>query len=171
MAWVDWSGFGPLPSPPKDIMNWLAPNITNTNISPATITFSSSNPDAVASGSSTATVQWRIRSSSLGQPWTLQISADTSTLTSCGTVPASAVRATCNSVSITGNNPGTGACGGAVALSTAPQTIASGAQGSGAFNHNYTVIVSFTFTDQWIYKGAIAPTCSLGTTYTITATP
>ena len=144
-----------------------ATSISGPTITPTTITFSSPDPDASpVNGSSTATIVWSNSGGSANVGWTLGVQANSSAMVLCGSVPVSAVRVQCNSVSSTGTGNPIGNCAnGALALTTSPQTIASGnRQGNPG---NFSVVLTFTFTDSWKYPANSS--CSLNLTYTITA--
>ena len=136
--------------------------ISNTTITPASITFSATDPTnrPVVSGSSAAVVSWTTTGSFFGT-WNLAVSAPAS-FTSCPTIPISAVTVSCGSV--TGGTGG--ACGGSSALSTAGVQMASGTQGL-LLAANYSVNLNFTLQDSWKYIASSS--CSLTLTYTITA--
>jgi hypothetical protein len=148
-----------------------ATSITTMTATPATISFSSTDPDlGPVAGSSSATIVIALKGQSVANTWTLGISAGAATFTGCATVPASAVTATCSSVVVsgtTGPTPGTGACGSAVGLSTTSTTVASGKEGSN--KDTYTATINFTLTDSWQYIAATSPTCPLTLTYSVNA--
>src|SRR5437763_15629447 len=105
---------------------FAATTITGPTISPSTITFSSPNPDVTpANGSSTATIQWSMQ----GNPtalFSLTVQATSSSMTGCAAVPVSAIQVQCTAFT-TGATGASGGCSsGSFALSTSPQTIASG---------------------------------------------
>ncbi len=141
----------------------LASTITGLTITPSTISFSSSDPDLSANGSSSSTVRWTMGGNPFGG-WSMTIRATSPTLTGCPSVPVSAIRVQCTSVSpqLVGN----GSCGGAINLSTTGQTVASGTwQGLGI---GATVATfSFVFTDAWRYPASSS--CSIQLNYTITS--
>ncbi len=132
---------------------------------PATISFSATDPDlGSAAGSATSTVTWSILNGRDNkQTWTLTAQAGGASFTGCATIPASAVTVTCASTSVTGGG-GTGSCSGPVALSTSPQQVAGGLEGN-----DYTVTLNFRLTDRWRYVAATAPSCTLTLTYTVNA--
>jgi hypothetical protein len=140
--------------------------ITLPSTSPTTITFIASNPDTpTVSGSPAATVSFLTSGGSNGSTWNVQVQATTANFGSCpSAVPASQVRATCTSATVSGG-AGSGTCAGAFNLSTALQTVASGTESPGN-NRTYTVTLSFTFTDSWSF---IPASCTLGLSYFITA--
>jgi|SRR5208282_2356413 len=147
-----------------------ATSVTTMTATPATINFSATDPDlGSVTGSSAATVTISLKGQSIANNWTLGIKAGAATFTGCATVPASAVTATCSSVVVSGTTgiAGTGACGGAVGLSTTSTTVASGKEGSA--KDTYTVTINFTLTDSWQYIAATAPTCPLTLTYSLNA--
>jgi hypothetical protein len=146
---------------------FAATTVTGPTITPSTITFSSPNPDATpTNGSSTATIQWNMQ----GNPtnlFTLTVQASSSSMTGCPAVPVSAIQVQCTSFT-SGAQGASGACNsGSFALSTSPQTIASGAKQGNGQSGGTTVIASFTFTDAWKYPASSS--CSLQLTYTVNA--
>ena len=131
--------------------------------SPSTISFTATDPDAGPyAGSSAATVSWTTSSGSTGNTWSLSVQASAATFASCGTVPTSAVKATCTGVA--GGSAGT--CGAAVNLSTSAQQVANGNEASGA-GKAYSVTLNFSLADSWSYIANSS--CSLTLTYTVTA--
>ena len=146
---------------------FAATTVTGPTISPWTITFSSPNPDAgPVNGSSTATVQWSMH----GNPtalWSLTVQATSSSMTGCGAVPVSAIQVQCTSLT-SGATGASGSCSsGSFALSTSPQTIASGAKQGNGNSGSTVATVAFTFTDAWKYPASSS--CSLQLTYTVNA--
>jgi len=141
----------------------MATTLSAVTASPATISFTATDPDAGPyAGSSSATVSWSTSGGSVGSTWTLKVQASAATFASCGTVPTSAVKATCTGVA--GGSAGT--CGGAVNLSTSAQQVASGNEASGA-GKAYSVTLNFTLADSWSYIAKSS--CTLTLTYTVTA--
>ena len=142
-----------------------AGNFTLT-VSPATISFSATNPGTapVVAGSSPATASWSVLS--VGSTWNLQVQATSPTFANCSTVPVSAVTVTCSSVSVTGIG-GSGTCSGAFPLSTGMQTVASGSEG--LLSMDYSVTISFTLADNWKYIAEMSPACTLSLNYLATA--
>jgi hypothetical protein len=144
----------------------VAPRATihNAAAAPATISFTATDPDLGSFlGSSPATLSWATPDGNRQNPWTLKVAASTPSFTSCSTVPASAVRVSCSSVS-SGTN---GQCGPAFQLSTALNQIASGLQGNG--NESYSVTITFTLADSWRYVAEQSPPCTISLSYTIDA--
>ena len=138
-----------------------AGNFTLT-VSPATITFSATNPTSlpVVSGSSTAAASWTSLSS--GNNWSLTVQATSTSFTNCPTVPVSAVTVTCSAASVTGLG-GSAACAGAFPLSTGTQTVASGSEG--ILSWGYSVTITFTLADSWKYIAEMSPACTISLTY------
>jgi hypothetical protein len=146
----------------------LAANFT-LNVSPATITFTTTNNPTtgpVVSGSVPATLTWSAASLFDNSNWTLTVQAAAPTFSNCPFVPVSAVTATCSSASI-GGWGGTANCAGAFPLSTAPQTVAGGSVG-GLISFNYSVTITFTLADSWKYIAEQNPACSLSLSYLAT---
>lgn len=141
-----------------------AGNFTPT-ATPATITFSATNPATapVVAGSSTATVAWSVFSG--GNNWNLNVQASAPTFTNCPTVPISAVKVSCATATI-GSIMGAGSatCAAPFQLSTAPLQVAGGAEGT--FSYNYSVTLNFTLADSWKYIAETSPQCTLSLTYT-----
>jgi hypothetical protein len=129
--------------------------------SPATITFTASNPDTTpsVSGSGPVTLTWGTTGGLASNTWQLSVSAPAS-FSTCSNLPASAVTATCTT--ITG---GAGTCGGPVPLSTTGIQVASGNEQPG--NRDYSVVLTFTLADSWTYLPSTT-SCSLTLTYTVT---
>jgi hypothetical protein len=132
-------------------------------VSPATISFSATNPGTlpVVAGSAAATASWTALGS--GNTWTLTVQAASPTFSNCSTVPISAVTVSCSSVSVVGLG-GSGTCAGSFPLSTTPQTVASGSEG--LVSLTYSVTISFTLNDSWKYIAETSPACTLSLTYT-----
>ena len=160
-AWVMDRYRPPVPRLRREDLPYLGgANLQIFTVSPATVSFTSSDPDASATSPS-ATVFLSFSGSSSGKAWTLQVRTGASTLTNCPTVPLSAVSAMCTGVTPTGSGSPTGGCAASVPLSTSYQTIASGIQGSGT--DTYTINLTYNFTDAWQYPGANS--CSVALTY------
>jgi hypothetical protein len=150
------------PAPVATTPRPRATSITNAAATPATVTFTATNPDTTPSvtGSAAVAVTWQTPGNFLGS-WNLQVSAP-STFGSCSTVPASAVTVTCGSVSGGFN----GSCGTATTLSATPTQIANGIEGFFTTT-SYTVSLTFTLQDSWKYIASSS--CSLSVSYLITA--
>jgi hypothetical protein len=134
----------------------------NVSVSPQTVTFRSTDPDATPVAAA-STVSWTVW---LGSgAWSLSVRANSPTLTNCPSVPVSAIRVRCVSVSVGGIPAGSGSCAQPFALSTTAQTVASGTQGR--LVAGYNISLSYEFTDSWRYRGATAPPCSLTLTHSI----
>lgn len=140
----------------------LAGPVLNMTATPSTISFQATNPDSPSDpGSSAATVTWNANGGN-NKSWSLTVRSYSSAFTGCATVPVSAVTVSCSSATITGN--GTGTCSAPFALSTTPQQLVSGREGSN--NASYTITLTFTLTDSWRYIAKLSPQCSLALTYT-----
>lgn len=148
---------------PMGVVPNAGANFTLT-VSPATISFSATNPGTVpvVSGSSTVKATWTAQGSGGTNTWTLTVRAAASTFTNCATVPVSAVTVSCSAASISGG--GTAGCGGSFPLSTTAQTVASGTDSN--VNRNYSVTLNFTLADSWSYIAETSPACTLSLTYT-----
>jgi len=129
---------------------------------PATVSFSPTTPDS--SGTVPVALSWQITGGSNTKTWNITVAAGGSTLTNCTTIPASAITVICSSSSVSGG--GTGACSGSFPLSTTPQQFAGGQQATGTAN--YSVNVTYQFTDAWKYQATGAPTCQLNLSYLVT---
>jgi len=132
------------------------------NVSPATITFSATNPDQAPmdAGSAPASITWENLDFNQGN-WSLTVQATSAGFANCPTVPVSAVTVSCASAST--NSGGSGACAAPFALSTSAQTVASGSQ---AFlTYSYSVSINFTLADSWKYIAETSPSCSLSLSY------
>jgi hypothetical protein len=139
--------------------------ISGAAAAPSTINFTATDPDLGSfSGSSAATVSWNTTNGLLINTWTLSVAAAAASFTTCATVPASAVKVTCSSV--TGGTGGT--CGAAFQLSTTSHQIASGSEATLATSP-YSVVINFSLADSWRYIAEQAPSCTLSLSYTINA--
>ena len=135
------------------------------SVSPGTITFTASNPDAGSvAGSAPATINWLVSAGSHLQSWSISLQAATSTFANCPTIPISAVQVRCSTASVSGGG-GSGTCGGSFPLSTTLQQSAAGAQGDNS--NSYTVLLNFTLAENWRY--AVNSSCTLTITYSVTA--
>ncbi len=147
-----------------DLPPIYAATLSTITATPATISFSATDPDlGSVAGSTTSTVTWSLTGGNKNQSWTLTVQAGGASFTGCATAPAAAVTVTCASASVSGGN-GTGSCNGPFTLSTSPQQVAGGFEGQ-----NYTVTINFTLTDRWRYIAATTPSCTLTLTYTVNA--
>jgi len=137
------------------------------SVIPATVTFQSSDPDAGAVAGTPVTVSWHYTDGWHKSSWSIRVRANSSTLTNCRAIPASAIRVSCQSVTIRGGAPGTGsgACSPPFQLGTVDQQVAGGLQQQ--HDADYTVNIIFSFQDSWRYQGAVNPACALELTYTV----
>jgi len=153
----------PLVSTPKPM---ASANFT-LNVSPATITFTTSNNPGttpLVAGSAPASVTWSAFSIFDNNNWTLTVQSNSPAFANCPQVPISAVTVTCSAATVSGIG-GSAACSAAFPLSTAPQRVAGGVVGS-LFSYNYSVTINFTLADSWKYIAETNPACSLSLTYT-----
>jgi len=136
-------------------------------VTPATVTFQSSDPDAGTVAGTPVTVTWRYTDGWHKSDWSIRVRANSPTLANCGSIPASAIRVSCQLVTIQGGAPGTGSgvCSQPFQLGTVDQQIAGGLQRQ--HDADYTVNIVFSFQDSWKYQGAINPACALELTYTV----
>jgi hypothetical protein len=138
--------------------------ISGQAVTPSTISFTATDPDLGSfSGSSPATVSWNTSGNIISNTWTLSVAASVANFTSCATVPATAIKVTCGSVS--GGTGGT--CAAAFQLSTTSRQIASGSES--ILNGSYSVNITFALADSWRYVAEQSPPCTLGLSYTINA--
>lgn len=129
---------------------------------PSTVSFSPTTPESA--GTVSVALSWQITGGSSTKTWNITVAASSGTLTNCTTIPASAIQVICTASSVSGG--GTGACGGSFPLSTTPQQFAGGQQATGTAN--YSVNVTYQFTDAWKYQATGAPTCQLTLSYLVT---
>ncbi len=143
---------------------FAASEIRNISVSPSTLAFTSSNPNAT--DTKQAILLFRIHAGK-DKAWDVKVSASSATLVNCPLVPTSSITVQCASVGIVGGgNIGTGACASQFSLSTTPTTTAAGITGDG--DQDYTIPIDFIFADKWKYPGATSA-CTLTATYTINA--
>jgi len=141
-----------------------AATVNSYSVSPATVTFNMTDPDAgLVTGSPTATVAISITGGAPSRNWTQYVQANSSSFSGCTAIPASAVTVTCTSVTLNnvGGSPGSGSCSGAFALSTSATQVAGGKEGTKT--DNFTISISFTLADSWQF---IPNLCPLTLTYT-----
>src|SRR5260221_9946720 len=127
-----------------------AATVNSYTVSPATITFNMTDPDAgLVTGSPAGSVVLSISNGAASRNWIQYVQANSSTFTGCTAIPASAVTVTCNSVTLNnvGGSPGTGAFGAPFALSTTATQVAGGREGTKT--DNFTISISFTLADSW----------------------
>lgn len=139
-------------------------SIVSFTTSPSSVSFAAVDP-AASPAPVSVSAQWRLSGASF-QPWSLTVQSASATVGNCPKVPVSAFRAACVAV----ENPagGSGGCsGGTLTLTTSPQTLASGTEGSKSSRTTVTLQVSFV--DSWRYPGALSPGCSLNLTYVLNA--
>ena len=156
----------PAPVTSKPRVATVAPRATASitlSVTPATISFQATDPDSPADpGSSAAVVKWTSNSTVLRQ-WSLSVQPSATSFQGCPTVPVSAVTVTCTQAT-NATLFGNGACSAPAALTTSPQTVASGNEGLGS--GAYEVDLTFTLTDSWKYIANSSPQCTLTVTYT-----
>jgi hypothetical protein len=135
------------------------------SVSPATITFTATNPDSapVDLGNAGAWVSWQSRVGKAGS-WSLTVQAGSPGFSNCPAIPISAVTVFCASAAT--NTGRSGNCSPPFALSTSPQVVARGNQGTTTFS--YAVTLSFTLADNWKYTAETSPSCSLSLSYAAT---
>ena len=142
--------------------------IHQATATPAIVTFFANDPDApFVPASVSATINFRTTGGSPAKAWSLEVqAAGGPNLASCpSTVPINRITAAC--VSATADDGGTGSCNAPFTLSTSPQVVASGVEGTGNATP-YVVIINFTFQDSWRYIATNTP-CSVSLTYRIIA--
>jgi hypothetical protein len=135
----------------------------SVTVAPATVTFNATNPTSApaVAGSGLTTVTFPDPNSTAGN-WSLSVNALAASFTNCGSVPVSAVQVICATAAAT--HAGTGTCKGSFALSTSPQTVATGTvtNNSGSVS---TITLNFTLADSWKYIASTASSCSLSLIY------
>jgi len=130
--------------------------ITGGSYNPATVTFTSSNPDLSVAGIPTSSAIF----STAGNPASLHIYAVAASpnFTGCNAPPAGAVRVTCSGASgvtcVASNTPLTNTGNGITVVT------GSGNKTNASFNVNYT------FQDAWNYQVGAACTLNVQFTYT-----
>jgi hypothetical protein len=142
--------------------------IHNASATPAIVTFFANDPDLpFVPASISATINFRTTGGSPTKAWSLEVqAAGGPNLASCpSTVPINRITAAC--VSATSDNGGTGSCNAPFTLSSSPQVVASGIEGTGNAVP-YIIIINFTFQDSWRYIATNTP-CSVSLTYRIIA--
>ena len=140
-------------------------NISSFTVAPASISFTTSNPDAGQVSISGSTI---ISHASSGgdsnKALTINIKANTANFTNCATVPVSAIQVASCSAVVTSS--GSGTCLAApFSLTTGDQALVTGKQPAGSGTS--TTTITFTVAESWRYIGAISPLCTLSLTYTI----
>ena len=139
--------------------------IQSFTVTPGALSFTALNPDTggPAPQASTVVVVFNGRPSG---SWVLYVQAESANLENCGTVPVSAVEVRCVTASLAGNGPGNAACNSsALSLSSSPQMVAQGRQGNRL--STMTVGLQLGFADQWRYRAALSPACSVFLRYTV----
>lgn len=147
------------------VLLWAATSLGPITATPPTVSFRSSDPDAGPVAGTPVTVTWTAYGGSRNRTWNITVRANSSTLSNCATVPSSAIRARCTSATVTSG--GSGSCSQAFPLGISGQQVAGGNEGQQT--GDYTVNITYEFTDSWKYKGATSPACSLNLTYVVTA--
>lgn len=150
------------------IVRPLAITTVIVSATPATISFTGTNPaTAQLVPGSPAAVTWSYKGSKRNT-WNLTVSGGGSTtFGSCTTVPISAVTVTCASASQAGNGQGTAVCSAPFQLSNGATQVAGGTEDNGSTTI-YTVNLTFTLKDSWQYMVTTGQTCSLTLTYDAT---
>jgi hypothetical protein len=136
-------------------------SVYTVTVTPGSVSFSATDPDLGAvTANPPTTVSWQ-NSGNKNRTWSLRVASLSSGFGNCPNLPVSAVTVQCTGVSVGG--AATGACGPAIALSTTPQTVASG-QESGP-TVTYTVTLNLSLTESWRYIAHTNPSCSLSLIY------
>lgn len=147
-----------------------ATRIHENSITPAIINFVSADPDSgTVLGSSAGTVFFRTTGGSNLRSWTVRVQSTSGSLfAGCpSSIPVNKVTITCTSA--TAGSDGTGSCGSPITLSTSPQLIASGTEGTGnSTPYNVTYTASLSITDSWSYI-ATTTGCTVNLSYEIVA--
>jgi hypothetical protein len=151
------------------ILLWLVTagqgQIHSFTVTPSTLSFVATDPDngGPAPQSSVAGVLFR---GSPSRYWTLHVQAESGSLNNCGGIPASALVLRCLSARFSGAGPGNASCNASpVQLSTAPQLVAQGRQGT--LLNRLTVEMQVSFVDSWRYPGAQAHACTVSLRYIV----
>ena len=143
-----------------------ATQIHNQAATPATITFTGTDPDS-PNLTVPVTVSFRTTSGSNSKTWSISVQATSgANMNSCpSTIPINKIQVSC--VSAASDNGGTAACAAPFNLSTGLQTIASGNEGTGNAVP-YTMAVNFALQDSWRYIATNSP-CTVTLNYQIIA--
>lgn len=139
--------------------------IQSFTVTPGALSFTAVDPDTggPAPQSSQAVVRF---SGSPSRYWTMSVQAEAASLENCGGVPASAIEVRCQSATLVGAGPGNAACNSsAIPLSTTPQVVAQGRQGTQT--NTLTVALQVSFADRWSYPATEAAACSIQLRYTV----
>lgn len=129
--------------------------VSNFSVTPASVTFTSSNPDGSVNGSVTTQVQFR--TSANPAHFTVYAQAAAATFSGCNNPPAGSIRAACSApIGVT--------CSASSALTNSGNGTVV-ATGNG--NHNPAQFsVTYTFTDGWNFQ--VGASCSLTVQYVYT---
>jgi hypothetical protein len=129
--------------------------VSNSSVTPASVTFTSSNPDGSVNGSATTTVQFRTTNSPAH--FTVYAQASAASFSGCNNPPAGSIAAACSA-------PTGVTCAAAGALTNSGNGTVV-ATGNG--NHNPARFnVTYTFTDGWNFQ--VGASCSLTVQYVYT---
>ena len=146
-----------------------ATQIHTISATPATILFAANDPDIpTVPGNVSATIAFRTTGGDLARNWRVDVqAAGGANLANCPrAIPVSRIRVTC--VSAISDNGGTGGCAAPFNLSSGPQMVASGLEGTGNAVP-YTITINFSFQDSWQYIATNSP-CTVTLSYQIIAT-
>jgi hypothetical protein len=137
--------------------------ISSFAVVPAALQIRSDDPDASPAPVVT-TVTWQAQKGAKDAIWKLTIRAGAGSFTNCGSVPISAVRVACSTIS-GGGGGGASTCNAPFALSGAPQQVAGGNDRPG--NRRYAVTLLLSFSDKWKYTSSLGTACSLDLVYSL----
>ena len=129
--------------------------VSNFSVTPASVTFTSSNPDGSVNGSATTTVQFK----TTGNPahFTVYVQASAATFSGCNNPPAGSIVAACSA-------PTGVTCSASSALTSSGNGTVV-ATGNGNVNPA-RFSVTYTFTDGWNFQ--VGASCSLTVQYVYT---
>ena len=149
---------------PRIAVGYLATAVSGLMVSPNPTSISATDPDNnPMPNSSSVTVVWTQTGGSHTGTWNVKVATPSS---GCATVPISAIKVTCDSITATNTLGGwSGSCSAAAALTITGTQIASGTEGNPT-SRNIIITMHYTFADSWKYVGG---TCSPVLTYTVTA--
>jgi hypothetical protein len=167
LAWAQKPSVKPRQPTPVISLQKLGPQgavlpllVSNTSVSPGSVTFTSANPDGSVTGlTNPTTVQFRTSGSPATGAFRVWARSGNGNFTGCNAPPAGNVTVACQSAT-TGVT-----CDAAAALTTAGNGTLV-AHGSGNHNPN-RVTVQYTFQDGWNFQ--VGTACSLSVTYYYTA--
>lgn len=139
--------------------------IHSFTVTPGALSFTAVDPDTGGPAPQTSQAVARFRGSP-SRYWTMSVQAETASLENCGGIPVSAIEVLCQSATLVGAGPGNAVCNSsAIPLSSTPQVVAQGRQGTQV--STVTVNLQVSFADRWRYPAAVSPACSVSLRYTV----